>query len=179
MPKENGKGKAAILSNEEQDQIVKYSSKPYDLMFAIAGYTGARMGEVRTLRAENLFLGQSLILFTHTKTGTHREVDIHPELQVLIEAAELPTEGYLFPSPRTGGPVSRQSVDKELRAVCADLGFSGVGTHSFRRSLATNLNDQGLPLKTIASITGHESLNELSRYLEVTPLQRRAAIMAR
>jgi integrase/recombinase XerD len=55
----------------------------------------------------------------------------------------------------------------------------GVGTHSFRRSLATNLHGKGVPLKTIASITGHRSLDALSRYLDVTPAQQKEAILAR
>jgi len=66
---------------------------------------------------------------------------------------------------------------KELKEVCEALELRGVGTHSFRRSLATSLHGKGIPIKTIAAITGHESLNELSRYLEVTPQQRRAAIL--
>ncbi len=104
---------------------------------------------------------------------------MHPELVALLSDATLPTEGYLFPSPRTAGHITRQAVDKELRQVCEALELRGVGTHSFRRSLATNLHGKGIPLKTIASITGHESLNELSVYLDVTPAQQRAAILSR
>ena len=53
----------------------------------------------------------------------------------------------------------------------------GVGTHSFRRSLAMNLHGKGVPLKAIAGITGHESLGSLARYIEVTPEQKRASVM--
>ncbi|MEP0916999.1 hypothetical protein NC981_09220 [Leptolyngbya sp. DQ-M1] len=45
------------------------------------------------------------------------------------------------------------------------------------QSLVTSLHNKGVPIKTIASITGHESLNEFSRYLEMTPEQRRSTIM--
>ncbi|UBF26408.1 site-specific integrase [Kovacikia minuta CCNUW1] len=179
MPKVNGKGQAAILSNDQIDQVIKLCREPYNLAVAIAAYTGCRMGEAIQLRAENLDLAAGIITLTHTKTGRTREVVMHPELVVILADAELPTCGYLFPSPRTSGHITRQAVDKELREVCEALEIRGVGTHSFRRSLATNLHGKGIPLKTIASITGHESLNELSRYLDVTPEQQKAAILAR
>lgn len=179
MPKVNGKGQATILSNEQIDQVIQLCTEPYNSVVAIAAYTGCRMGEAIQLRAENLDLAAGIITLTHTKTGKAREVVMHPELIEMLSAAELPTVGYLFPSKRTDGQITRQSVDKELRAVCEALGFKGVGTHSFRRSLATNLHGKGIPLKTIASITGHESLNSLSLYLEVTPAQQKAAILAR
>jgi integrase/recombinase XerD len=179
MPKLNGKGQAAILSNEQIDRVIGICRKPYKFVIAIAAFTGCRMGEALQLKAENLNLTTGTILFTHTKTGKPREVELHPELIALLNDAELPQDGWLFPSPRTDSHISRKTLDKELRDVCADLGIRGVGTHSFRRSLATNLHGKGIPIKVIASITGHESLNELSRYLDVTPEQRRSAILAR
>ena len=177
MPKVNGKGQAAVLTNEQIDAVINLCRKPYRYVIAIASYTGCRMGEALKLRAENLNLKEKVILLTHTKTGKVREIEMHPELVKILSDAGLPTTGYLFPSPRSAGYITRQALDKELREVCEALELRGVGTHSFRRSLATSLHGKGVPIKTIASITGHESLNELSRYLEVTPEQRRSAIM--
>jgi integrase/recombinase XerD len=179
MPKVHGKGQAAILSNEQIDQVIGLCKRPYNLVIAIAAYTGCRMGEAIQLRAENVDLSSGVITLTHTKTGKTREVAMHPDLVAMLSAAELPQAGWLFPSPRTARHLTRQVVDAELREVCEALELRGVGTHSFRRSLATNLHGKGIPLKTIASITGHESLNELSRYLDVTPAQQKAAILSR
>jgi integrase/recombinase XerD len=152
---------------------------PYRFVVAIAAFTGCRMGEAIALRAENLDLSEGVMTLTKTKNGQTREVELHPDLIAILTAADLPQEGWLFPSPRTSSHISRKTVDLELRQVCADLGFKGVGTHSFRRSLATNLHGKGIPLKTIAAITGHSSLDALARYIEVSPEQRRSAILAR
>ncbi|MBN8562470.1 MULTISPECIES: tyrosine-type recombinase/integrase [unclassified Leptolyngbya] len=177
MPKVNGKGQAAILTNDQIDAVISLCRKPYCYVVAIASFTGCRMGEALRLRAENLNLAEKIITLTNTKTGRAREIEMHPELVKILTGANLPTKGYLFPSNRSAGYITRQALDKELREVCEALELRGVGTHSFRRSLATSLHGKGVPIKTIASITGHESLNELSRYLEVTPEQRRYAIM--
>jgi integrase/recombinase XerD len=179
MPKVNGKGQAAVLSNEQIDRVIDLCRRPYDLVIAIASYTGCRVGEAIQIRAENIDLAAGVLTMTETKTGFTREVMLHPELSAILKVAHLPTDGYLFPSKRRDGHISRQSVDKELREVCAALELRGVGTHSFRRSLATNLHGKGVPLKTIASITGHRSLDSLSRYLDVTPAQQKEAILAR
>jgi len=144
MPKVNGKGQAAILTNKQIDQVIGLCRKPYSLIVAIAAYTGCRMGEALKLRAENLDLAAGVVTLTHTKTGKSREVILHPELVEILKAAELPTNGYLFPSKRKDGHVTRQAVDKELREVCEALELKGVGTHSFRRSLATDLHGKGV-----------------------------------
>jgi integrase/recombinase XerD len=179
MPKIDGKGQAAVLSNEQIDQVIDLCRSPYDLVIAIASYTGCRVGEAIQLQAKNIDLVQGIITLTETKNGYSREVQMHPELIEILEKAELPKDGWLFPSKRTAGHITRQSVDKELREVCEALELRGVGTHSVRRSLATNLHGKGVPLKTIASITGHRSLDSLSRYLDVTPAQQKAAILCR
>ena len=177
MGKVGGKGQAEILSNQQIQDILKYCREPYRYAVAIAAYTGCRMGEAIKLQVENLNLPQASMTLTHTKTGKPREIPMHPDLVEILKAAELPSSGYLFPSSRSAGYISRQVVDKELREVCEALGIQGVGTHSFRRSLATKLHGKGVPLKAIAGITGHESLDSLARYIEVTPEQKRAAVM--
>ena len=59
-----------------------------------------------------------------------------------------------------------------VRRACDLLGFEGVSTHTFRRSLATHLYDAGVPLRQIMAITGHASLVSLTSYLN---LEQRAA----
>jgi integrase/recombinase XerD len=179
MGKVERSGQAAILSNEQIDRVIALCRTPYKYVVAIAAFTGARVGEVLALKAENLNLGGETITFVTTKTGKPRTVFLHPELLTMLGGAELPSAGYLFPSTRTAGHVTRQAVDQELRAVLADLDIKGASSHSFRRSLATNLHGKGVPLKAIAAVTGHESLASLSLYIDVTDEQRRSAIMAR
>jgi integrase/recombinase XerD len=178
VPKVNGRGQAAILSNAQIDRVIDLCREPIRYIVAIAAYTGCRMSEALALRAENLDLAAGVLTLTHTKTGRVRELPMHPELVGILAAAGLPSDGWLFPSKRTASHMTRQAVDLELREVCDALDIKGWGTHSFRRSLATNLHHKGVPLKTIAAITGHESMDALARYLEVTPEQTKAAILA-
>jgi integrase/recombinase XerD len=178
MPKQNGKGQASILTRVQIGEIIELASDRYRPIFAIAAYTGCRISEARSLTAKNLNLDNGYVLFAETKTKVDRVVPLHPDLVNILRKGNLPTTGYLFPSPRSSGPISREAIAQELKAIAQDLGVIGVSTHSFRRSVATHLHEMGKDLKTIASITGHKDLNSLSRYIDVSPEKQMAAIMA-
>ncbi|HEY9646517.1 MAG TPA: site-specific integrase [Chroococcidiopsis sp.] len=174
--KVDGRGQAKILSGYELDRLISVTKDPYRLAIAIAAYTACRMSEAIALKAENL--KNDAIVFTRTKTGETRAVPMHPKLKALLADYNLPKRGYLFPS--SGGKalphITRQSVDKELRAAAVDLGIEGIGTHSFRRTALTAMKDAGTPLANIAAISGHKSLNELARYLDVSESDKIGAI---
>jgi hypothetical protein len=51
-----------------------------------------------------------------------------------------------------------------------------VSTHSFRRTALTQMSNAGIPLRVIQEISGHRTLDELYKYLEVSPEQVRGAI---
>jgi integrase/recombinase XerD len=176
MPKLNRKGQATSLTIEQVDKILDLASPRYRPIFAIAGLTGARIGEVVKLQAQQLDLVGGQITFIETKTGYDRTVPISAKLRAILENAELPSEGFLFPSPRTASHITKVSCGEHLKTICDDLGYVGVSSHSFRRSVATNLSDMGQPLKTIASLTGHRSLDQLARYIDVTPKQQLNAV---
>ena len=145
-------------------------------LFSICRYTGCRVSEARQLKADDLVGGY--IVFrretTKGKKGT-RQVVIHPKLKAVLEEVGLPASGYLFPG-RRGGPITRQACDLALRTVCDRIGLEGHSTHSFRRTTLTRLSNAGVPLRVIQEISGHRSLQELQRYLEVSPEQVEDAI---
>ena len=178
MPKQNRKGQSATLTTEQIDRIIELASPRYKLIFAIAAFTGCRISEALTRQIRHLDLQGGTITFTETKTKTDRTVPISAKLRSMLETSEFSSspDEWLFPSPKTAGHVTRVSVGEELAAICLDLGYVGVSSHSFRRSLATTLSDRNVPLKTIASVTGHRSLDSLARYIDVTPAQQKAAV---
>ncbi len=53
-----------------------------------------------------------------------------------------------------------------------------MSTHSFRRTALTQLSNAGIPLRVVQEISGHRTLDELYKYLEVKPEQVRGAISA-
>ena len=176
MPTINGSGQASILNSDQIDKIIDMARPPYKEIFSIAAFTGCRISEAIKMTADRLDLETGNIYFTETKTKVDRLVPLHPELVAILSKSNLPRSGYLFPSPKTSSHITRQVVSEELKLISEDLGYIGVSTHSFRRSLATTLHGNGAPLKAIASITGHKSLDSLQKYIDVTPEQQRQAL---
>lgn len=61
--------------------------------------------------------------------------------------------------------ISTAAVNRAIAIATDRLGFEGISSHSFRRSMATHLYNDGVPLRTIMAITGHQSLASLTYYL--------------
>ena len=75
-----------------------------------------------------------------------------------------------------GKTLSRSMADKILRTACQRIGVEGVSTHSFRRTALTQMHNAGISLRHIQEISGHNDLETLQRYLEVSPEQRKQAV---
>jgi integrase/recombinase XerD len=174
----NRNGSARTLSDDQLASIFLELDNPYRLIAQICYFAAARIGEVTTLHRSDVDLeGRSLVFRSaNTKTDTTRTAFICDELYDALVEFGLPSAGYLFPSSRHCGrkrsdgsqrqTISRQAVDKNLRDAFELLGIGGAATHSFRRSMATNLHRSGCNLAEVAEVTGHKDLSSLSAYLD-------------
>jgi integrase/recombinase XerD len=100
-------------------------------------------------------------------------------LRGYLKAYRPPLKGeYLFPG-RNGRPhLHPDSASHILRKACQRIELEGVSTHSFRRTALTRLSNEGIPLRVIQQISGHRTLDELYKYLEVEEEQVRGAMSA-
>lgn len=167
MAKVNRFGKATVLSSKQLQLLWYELDQPQRLVTQIAYFTAARIGEVLQLRREDVGADTIVYRAVNTKTEKTREVEIPSQLRSLLDAAELPAKGYLFPSIAKSGHLTRQGVDQGIKQASALLGIDGVSTHSFRRSMAMHLHLAGVPLRAIQRVTGHATLAALEQYLDI------------
>jgi integrase/recombinase XerD len=178
MPKVNRNGQATVLTPEQLNELWQTLTPTHKLITQFCYYTAARVGEVCNLKAEDIISGEIVYRAANTKTDTTRTIAIAPPLAQAIAAVKLPSNGYLFPSPRNAQkPISTQAVDLALREATDYLGFKGVSTHSFRRSLLTHMYRAGHNLRTLQRISGHENIGSLALYLDVDREEATAALM--
>lgn len=119
--------------------------------------------EARTLTVAGSVVrlkGQGLIRQDTTKTGEHRVVAL-PQFAVdtLLrrrdERAGLPNlAGVIFPSS-VGSLRDPDNFGKQWREVRDDLGLPDVTSHSFRKTVATLIDDSGLSARIGADQLGH------------------------
>ena len=148
------------------------------------------MNEALSLKWENLTQAEVVIPKKVTKKKMRtRCVPMNPKLWQEISdwkdawraarGREPENSDIVFPNARDPAKhMTRQAVDKALRAACAELDVVGASTHSLRRSALTAASDAGIPLRVLQSISGHASLEMLQRYLDVKDEQKRAAALA-
>ena len=181
--KHNRFGQAKILSPSELDELIDLLPAGIHRTLAhVLRRTSVRVSEALQLRWE--FISDGVILFPApiTKRKRSRLIPLHPTLKKELEWWKLqhsePIKGadFIFKGRNPQSHLSRQAFDLVLRQVCELMGLKGVSTHSFRRSCLTHLKDQKVDLKTIQSISGHASLDQLERYLAVSERDQIAAI---
>lgn len=83
--------------------------------------------------------------------------------------------GVTYFATKAGQPRDRNNVSKALRRVFADAGVPWAGTHTFRRTVASWMDEAGCSLAEIANQLGHADTNVTAKYLGRTTAPTRAA----
>lgn len=177
----DGHGQAKILTPEEIEELfsVQYSNERDRALYAVMLYTACRVSEAVKLRKRDVYgrKGQvrPVILFrkgnTKGKLAT-RSVPVIEDLRRRLEEYEPREDNpYLFAGyefgRRADTHLHTDSALWLLRKACNRIGIEGVSTHSFRRTALTQMSNAGIPLRVIQEISGHRTLDELYKYLEV------------
>lgn len=83
--------------------------------------------------------------------------------------------GVTYFTTKLGQPRDRNNVSKALRRVFAAAGVQWAGTHTFRRTVASWMDEAGSPLAEIANQLGHADTNVTAKYLGRKAAPTRAA----
>jgi len=124
----------------------------------IAMWTGCRIEEIGSLKLSDVSYDRIIVADSKSKAG-NREVPIHsklrPNIQRLIGNR---SEGYLL-SDLSFNKYSNRSnaVGKRFGRLKTSLGYSGRYVfHSIRKTVATELENSGVPENVAADILGHD-----------------------
>jgi integrase/recombinase XerD len=185
-------GRAKILSQEELTLLFTHGfvlNPDRDrALFAVCLYTACRINEAVTLVKRDVYDTRDRVRpeLTIRKGNTKgklatRTIPVLDDLRVKLEAYKPRADSrYLFPGneqqSRADTHLHRDSALWLLREACKRVGIEGVSTHSFRRTALTQMSNAGIPLRIIQEISGHRTLDELYKYLEVQPDQVKGAI---
>jgi len=149
---------------------------------ALAWHTGARLGELVSLTWENVNLQAHTIFFELTKNGDSREVPLPPAAVALLESLQpktkpQPTAPVFLTSSMSMSKAWANAVKKARKAyedTCAEQGFEpdsewliGARFHDLRHSAITRLASHGLSTLELQAISGHKSMQMLSRYSHI------------
>jgi integrase len=179
------KGAPALLAYQLRDLLTKLRTSEYCLKHDLVGpftlfiATGLRRGELLGLRWSDFdetegtiavtgkverIAGKGLIRVEVTKTAAGRRRLALPSFAVdaLRQRRSLPFLGehpvIMFPST-AGTWRDPNNFGREWRKVRGELGVPDVTTHSFRKTLATLIDDRGLSARVGADHLGHSKVS--------------------
>lgn len=164
-------GRVRFLSDAERDRLLiacRESSNP-DLYLAVvlSLTTGARQGEIMTLRWGQIEFNRQVITLHKTKNGERRALPLVGEaftlLQERAKVRNLKDDRIFPPKPRA------------KKAECIDLHAPWVTArkaaeledfhwHDLRHTAASYLAMSGVSLVEIAKVLGHRTLQMVARY---------------
>jgi integrase len=125
-------------------------------------YTGLRYSDILNLKWSNL--SEGYVEFIQEKTGTKNRIPLHRDVwDVIPERKGKSNDAYVFNLPYST-PTIYQHIAKWLA-------FNGIDkkieVHSFRRSFAQNLHDNGVSLEIIRQLMGHSSIENTRKYIRI------------
>ena len=136
--------------------------------------TGARLGEILTLKWDHVDFERGMLLLPDSKTGKKAIVLNAPALDVL---GSLPHVGsYVIAGQAAGteGERPRADLKRPWQAVAKRAGLNGVRIHDLRHTHASVGAGAGLGLPIIGKLLGHTQAATTARYahLDADPLRR-------
>jgi integrase len=152
-------------------------------VIGVAAFAGLREGEIRGQWWEDdeqdiLNIRRS-VWRTHVKdeTKTHEDdedpgvVPIIEPLRFLLDAIKPENaSGWMFPNTIGGALDLDNLADRVIKPVFKANGMKWKGWHAYRRGLATNLHELGVPDKVIQAILRHEDVSTTQRsYIKTVP----------
>ena len=180
-------GKTDTFNTEERKELDAYLDKMYqeteDIVFLAVKlnfYLGLRVGELVTLKAEDredlkhLHIQREEVrdqennltyVVEHTKGNKDRFVPLVPKAIVLLNKITEKSDGkgYLF--TRNGERITARQVAYVLEKYAERTGHIRKSSHKIRKTVASNLNAEAVPLDEIRELLGHSDLQTTLAYI--------------
>ena len=130
--------------------------------------TGCRISEVVALNREDINM-QNLVCKVHGKGNKERVVYIDNITRMNLKRYEK-SRTDLYPALFIGRGTERMhpgGIRRMLKHIEQKSGVENVHPHRFRRTLATNLINRGMPIQEVARVLGHDKLDTTMEYIYI------------
>jgi site-specific recombinase XerD len=143
----------------------------YRTILATIYATGMRSSEVTHLREKDIDSKRNLITVRQGKGLRDRHVMLSPVLLEILREhwrRERPVD-WLFAGANPSTPVAISTIRYVCKRAAADAGLSKrVTPRTLRHCFATHLLENGVSIRDIQELLGHQSLRTTARYTHVS-----------
>jgi site-specific recombinase XerD len=160
-----------ILNRNEIRRLIKViSNQKHKLIISLAYGAGLRVSEVVNIKIKDVDTN-NLTLHIRKAKGKKDRITIIPEkikndLEMIINSRK-PNE-YVFLSER-GGKLTTRTAQKIFTNAMKKAEITKNATfHSLRHSFATHLLENGINIRYVQELLGHQNIRTTQRYTQVT-----------
>jgi len=158
-------GRVRYLTPEERALLLKQARPELRPYIEVALQTGARRGELCSLRWADIDMRTRTVSFPKTKNGERRSVPMTDTLYRLFQSLPRPLDqkALVFPA------LSADAVTIGFGRLAKDLGLSNLKFHDLRHDVASTLTMAGVPQRSVMEILGHKDPRMTLRYQHLSP----------
>jgi len=148
------------LKGDEEQRLLSACANDQDLAAAIrlALETGMRRGELIRLTWDCVDLKKRIIRLPDSKTGAPRNVPLSTAARQALATMPRRIDGQVF------GYASGDALTMAFRRACKLADIEDLRFHDLRHEATSRFFEKGLNPMQVAAITGHKTLQMLSRY---------------
>jgi site-specific recombinase XerD len=160
-----------VLSRSEIREIIdSISNLKHKILISLSYGAGLRVSEVINLKIKDIDIGELTIHIKGAK-GNKDRITIFPEKiknDIINLIADRDKNDYLFASER-GGKLTERTAQKVFENALKKSGIKKDATfHSLRHSFATHLLENGVDVRYVQELLGHQNIRTTQLYTKVT-----------
>ncbi len=171
-----------VLSVDQVVSLLEQVDKDSDLglrnkaLLELIYGSGLRVSELLDIQIEDIHLNQSYVI-VHGKGSKERMVPISDMANIALRKYMADARPNLLKDRKithvflnqNGQRLSRQGFFKVLKKLALDAGIdSECSPHTLRHSFATHLLENGMDLRTLQTLLGHEDISTTQIYTHIS-----------
>ena len=165
-----------LVFNDGRKGLPAHDKAVNRMIVMLAAYAGLRREEICDLELGQVSLADGVIQVVDGKGYKNREVGIQPRLASNIAdwidtyRLKINTTSKAFLVDDTGKPLDRRCLNRRIKRLAdaakkAEVLAVDITPHGLRRTFATVLEEQGMPLSMLKNQLGHSDLKVTQSYL--------------
>ena len=154
LPEHNERDR--IATDEELERLIEAADEELRRAIIIAVWTGMRLGEIASLKPGWIDLDSKVIRIPQAATKAKERRTV-PMATPVLDALE----------DFKGFKAKSSALSVGFNKLTRKLGIEDLRFHDLRHTACTRMRRAGIDIMTMASISGHATLEQLRRYMTI------------
>ncbi|MEM8624438.1 MAG: tyrosine-type recombinase/integrase [Pseudomonadota bacterium] len=133
------------------------------LAIRLAALTGLRIGEIRSMRWDDVDMQSGALVLPKTKTGRRKHTLPTAALLLLSKAPRIGE--CVVPGRDPNTPLDDRAIRRVFEKACDVAGISGATVHDLRRTVMTQAAALGVSAHLLRDMVGHKTTAMADRYI--------------